>query len=70
MKRTSIELDEALLAQVQKVLGTSGVKDTVDRAFAEVLRAHLRRRLAERVRTGGGIDRSPELLAATRNWER
>lgn len=70
MRRTSIELDEHRLAKVQRVLGTSGVKDTVDRAFDEVLRADLRRRLARRVRAGEGVDRGDTILQASRRWER
>jgi Arc/MetJ family transcription regulator len=66
MRRTSIELDEARLVRVQQILGTRGVKDTVDRAFDEVLRADLRRRLARRVRTGEGVERGDSLLEATR----
>jgi len=70
MRRTSLEIDEELLARAQRVLGTSGVKDTVDRALDEILRADLRQRLAERIRTGDGIDRSEELLEASRRWQR
>jgi Arc/MetJ family transcription regulator len=66
MRRTSIELEEARLVRVQQILGTRGVKDTVDRAFDEVLRADLRRRLARRVRTGEGVERGDSLLEATR----
>lgn len=70
MKRTSIEIDEGLLSEVQLVLGTTGIKDTVERAFQEILRAHLRRRLAKRLEGGLGIDRGPALLKETRRWER
>ena len=70
MRRTSVELDDERLKQVQRVLHTSGVKDTIERAFDEVLRADLRRRLAERIRKGQGIDRGDEVLQASRRWER
>ncbi len=70
MRRTSLELDEERLAMVQAVLGTTGIKDTIERAFDEVLRAALRRRLAERVRSGAGVDRDEGLLAETRQWTR
>ena len=70
MRRTSIVLDEKQLARVQRVLGTGGVKDTVDRAFDEVLRADLRRRLARRIRLGAGIDRGARILDASRRWAR
>lgn len=70
MRRTSLEIDEERLARAQRVLGTKGVKDTIDRALEEVLRADLRRRLADRVRTGEGIDRGDEVLEASRRWQR
>ena len=70
MRRTSIELDDARLQQVQQVLGTSGVKDTVERAFDEVLRADLRRRLAARILSGQGVDLGEAFLGASRRWER
>jgi Arc/MetJ family transcription regulator len=70
MRRTSLEIDEERLARAQQALGTSGIKDTIDRALDEVFRAELRRRLAERVRSGEGIDRGEDLLAASRRWQR
>jgi len=66
MKRTSLEIDEEVLAQVKRVLGTSGIKDTVDRAFSEVLRADLRRRLGKRIASGEGVDRGEALLNESR----
>jgi Arc/MetJ family transcription regulator len=70
MRRTSLEIDEGRLSQAQRVLGTTGVKDTIERALEEVLRADLRRKLADRIRSGKGIDRGDELLEATRRWQR
>ena len=66
MRRTSINLDESRLARVQLILGTNGIKETVERAFDEVVRADLRRRLALRVRTGEGVDRGENILSETR----
>ena len=70
MRRTSLEIDEKKLEHAQRVLGTSGVKDTVEKAFEEVIESDLRRRLAERIRGGQGIDRGSEILEATRRWDR
>lgn len=70
MRRTSLEIDETQLSRAQQVLGTTGVKDTIVRALDEVVRADLRRRLAERIRTGEGIDRGDEVLAESRRWRR
>lgn len=66
VRRTSIDVDDAKLERVQRVLGTTGLRDTVERAFDEVLRADGRRRLAERIMTGQGIDRGKVMLSKTR----
>jgi Arc/MetJ family transcription regulator len=65
-RRTTIEVDDALLAKAQEALRTSGLKDTVDQAFREVIRRHLRQRLGQRIDAGQGIDRSPEHLEQSR----
>ena len=65
-RRTTLEVDDALLSQAQQALGTRGLKETVEKAFREAVRRHLRERLAERISTGDGIDRSPQLLAESR----
>lgn len=70
MRRTSVMIDEEQLSRAQRVLGTRGVKDTIDKALSEVLRADLRRRLAKRIRSGEGIDRGEEILDASRRWQR
>lgn len=70
MRRTSLEIDEDRLARAQRALGTKGIKDTIDRALDEAHRAELRRRLAERIRSGQGVDRGPEALVAARQWRR
>jgi len=70
MRRTSVEIDERQLDRAQRVLGTVGIKDTIDRALDEVIRADLRRRLAERLKSGKGIDRGAEVLEESRRWQR
>ena len=65
-RRTTIEVDDELLGRAQAVLGTAGLKDTVDAAFRDVIRRSLRQRLATRIETGEGIDLSPELMEHTR----
>lgn len=65
-RRTTIDVDEKLLAEAQTALGTSGLKATVDAAFRETIRRSLRKRLADRIADGAGIDRSPELLGESR----
>jgi Arc/MetJ family transcription regulator len=65
-RRTTIEVDDELLSRAQEALGTRGLKDSVEKAFCEAIRRDLRSRLAARIDTGEGIDRSPELLGETR----
>jgi Arc/MetJ family transcription regulator len=67
-RRTTIEIDDELLGKAQEVLGTTGLKGTVDAALDEVVRTHLRRRLAQRIKTGKGIDLSPSVLRASKEW--
>jgi Arc/MetJ family transcription regulator len=68
-RKTTIEVDEELLARAQEALGTKGLKDTVDRALEDAWRAHLRRRLLHRIRTQEGVDIGPQMLEQTRaSW--
>ncbi len=42
-RKTSVEINEELLASVRGVLSTATLKDTIEEAFREVLRAEARR---------------------------
>jgi Arc/MetJ family transcription regulator len=50
------------------VLGTHGLKDTVDQALSEVVRAALRRELADQLESGEGLDFSEPVRRAARQW--
>lgn len=64
MHKTTLVLDDAKLRRARKVLGTKGIRDTVDRALDEVLALHARRRLVERLRRMAGTDLDePEVMA-------
>jgi len=58
--KTSMVINRAKAAKVQRVLGTKTLAATVDGAFDEVLRLEARRRLMDRIRRDGGIGPSPE----------
>jgi Arc/MetJ family transcription regulator len=45
MRRTTLEIDEDMLSKAREILGTKGVKDTVDEALREVVRREAGRRL-------------------------
>ncbi len=63
MHRTTIEVDEALVARAAAVLGTRGLKATVHRALEEVIAGEARRRLAKRLTTMDGLDLDkPEVM--------
>ncbi len=67
-RKTTIAVDDELLAKAQAVLGTKGLKDTVDAALNEVVRAELRRDLIRRLRTGDGFDFDEATYRAARQW--
>ena len=52
MHKTTIEVDLDALSEAEGNLGTSGFKETVNRALDEVNRRAALRRAAERVRAG------------------
>ena len=56
MRRTSIELDERLFEQASRILGTRGLKVTVQRAFEEVLAVDARRRAIRQLADVDGLD--------------
>ena len=45
VRRTTLDIDEDMLSKAREILGTSGVKDTVDEALREVVRMEAGRRL-------------------------
>jgi Arc/MetJ family transcription regulator len=38
VRRTTLDIDENMLSRAREILGTRGVKDTVDEALREVVR--------------------------------
>lgn len=63
-RTTTIQIDEAKLAGVKRVLGTSTLRETVDRSFDEVLARAARERVIAQLRTMDGLDLDkPEVMA-------
>jgi len=56
MRKTTLEFDEDLFERARTVLGTRGVKATVQRAFEEVLTLDARRRVIRRLQQMDGLD--------------
>lgn len=63
-RKTSVEINEDLLSAVQRVLATTTIKDTIEEAFREVLRAEARKEEVEALATMDGLDLAdPEVMA-------
>jgi Arc/MetJ family transcription regulator len=64
VRKTSVEINEELLVAVQRVLSTATIKDTIEEAFREILRAEARREEVEALATLGGLDLSDPAIMA------
>ena len=63
-RKTSVEINEELLSAVQGVLATTTIRDTIEEAFREVLRARARREEVEALSSMSGMDLAdPEVMA-------
>jgi Arc/MetJ family transcription regulator len=62
VRKTSVEINEELLASVQRVLSTTTIKDTIEEAFREVLRAEARREEVESLAAMSGLELSDSSL--------
>lgn len=56
MRKTTLEIDDAVLEDARRILGTRGIKDTVDAALHEVLSSQARRELVVQLATHDGLD--------------
>lgn len=64
--KTTLDLDRRAAKEASEVLGTKTLKETVNAALKEVVKAERRRRLAERIREGTLPAPTPEELARLR----
>lgn len=67
MKRTTLDIDDNMLSKAREILGTSGIKDTVDEALREIVRREAGRRLIARLKENEDLA-NPEIMA--RAWPR
>jgi Arc/MetJ family transcription regulator len=58
VRKTSVEINEELLVAVQRALSTTTIKDTIEEAFREVLRAQARCEEVEALAAMSGMDLS------------
>ena len=64
MKKTSVVIDDSLLDQVQALLGTRSIRDTIDTALHEVLRNEARRQEIAALSEMDGLDLANEEIMA------
>lgn len=67
MRRMTITLDPKKLARAQRVLGTTGISETVERAFDEILAIDARKQHVERLIKQEGIDLANDAVMS-RAW--
>jgi Arc/MetJ family transcription regulator len=63
-RKTSVEINEELMDQARAILGTTTVKDTIERALLELVRLEARREEVEALATMKGMDLDdPEVMS-------
>ncbi len=67
LRKTSVEINEELLAAVKRILATKTVKETIEKAFIEILRAKARREEVEALSAMSGMDLADSEIMA-RAW--
>jgi Arc/MetJ family transcription regulator len=67
MHRTTLDIDDEMLSKAREILGTRGIKDTVDEALREIVRREAGRRLIARLKENEDL-RNPEIME--RAWPR
>ena len=66
VQRTTVEFDSERLAEVRKLLGTTGIKDTIDAAFDQIVRQARRLALLDQLRDPEQFDFSEEVIRQAR----
>ena len=56
MRKTSVDIDERLIEQAKVLLGTGSIKDTIDSALREIVRADVRRQEIRALAEMDGLD--------------
>jgi len=63
-RKTTVWVDPRKLERAKRILGTHGVRDTIEGALDEVLAMETRRKLVDRLREMEGMDLDdPEIMA-------
>ena len=64
MRKTSVEIDDRLIADARRVLGTASINETIDRALREVVRGEARRQEVRALVHRDGLDIADENVMA------
>lgn len=56
MHKTTLVVDDKKIARVRRLLGTKGIRETIDRALDEVIAIRARHRVVEQLRKMEGLD--------------
>ena len=64
MRKTSVDIDDDLINQARGLLGTTSIKETIDRALHEVVRAAARRQEIRALTVMEGLDLADEQVMA------
>ncbi len=65
MRKTTVEIDDQLIARVRVLLGTSSIKETIHRALLEVERGEARRQEIKALVEMDGLDlRDEEVMGS------
>ncbi len=67
MRRTTLDIDEDMLARARGILGTTGVKDTVNEALLEVVRREAGKKLIKRLKENEDLA-NPEIMKQAWPW--
>lgn len=64
MRKTTVEIDDRLIAEAKRVLGTSSIKDTIDGALREVVQKEARQQEIRGLTTMDCLDLADESVMA------
>lgn len=64
LRKTSVEIDEELMAEAQRILSTETIKDTIHEAFLALVRQEARKADVQALSQLEGMDLAdPEIMA-------
>ncbi len=69
MHKTTLIVDDKKIARARRLLGTKGIRDTIDRALDEVIAIRARGRVVDQLRTMDGLDERVLRNARKEAWK-